>query len=316
MFVTNIKEIDEINSNRPKNEVDIGDTYSLNQININVSRVFTQELVEKMYNRKQQRNLLRKCFQSIIEPIKDKIADENIVLDVLGILALRKEMYVTSLVEILITKHDIDKSAIDIAQNIMTAGLFGLINLNIVNNNVKVYAKYSLNQQAYNILEQYQYLLPMIVEPLPVGEYKTNKGSGYLTIRNDSLILNNNHHKGDLCTEVLDLMNETPLSLNISLIKTVRNNWKNLDKQQEGETEEEYQERVKAFETYERLFMNAAAFLIHQGNEFYLTHKYDKRGRLYACGYQLNTQGNSFQKAVIELRNRETISDIIDFFKN
>lgn len=76
------------------------------------------------------------------------------------------------------------------------------------------------------------------------------------------------------------------------------------------------EERVKAFETYEKLFMKAAAFLIHQGNEFYLTHKYDKRGRLYSCGYQVSTQGNSFQKAVVELRHKEIISNKVYFFDN
>ena len=40
---------------------------------------------------------------------------------------------------------------------------------------------------------------------------------------------------------------------------------------------------------------------------FYLTHKYDRRGRCYASGYHINTQGTDYNKAVIQLAHKEEI---------
>jgi DNA-directed RNA polymerase len=43
------------------------------------------------------------------------------------------------------------------------------------------------------------------------------------------------------------------------------------------------------------------------GNEFYLTHRYDKRGRVYCQGYHISYQGNAWNKSVIELADKEII---------
>ena len=47
--------------------------------------------------------------------------------------------------------------------------------------------------------------------------------------------------------------------------------------------------------------------MVSQGNRFYLTHKVDKRGRIYAQGYHITTQGTAFKKAMIELAEPEFI---------
>jgi DNA-directed RNA polymerase len=47
--------------------------------------------------------------------------------------------------------------------------------------------------------------------------------------------------------------------------------------------------------------------MVEMGNRFYLTHRYDKRGRTYAQGYHVNTQGNCWNKAVIELADEEVV---------
>ena len=48
--------------------------------------------------------------------------------------------------------------------------------------------------------------------------------------------------------------------------------------------------------------------LAKQGNQFYLTHKVDKRLRLYAQGYHVTTQGSPFKKASIELHKEEIVN--------
>ena len=48
---------------------------------------------------------------------------------------------------------------------------------------------------------------------------------------------------------------------------------------------------------------------VFAGKDIYLTHKYDKRGRVYCQGYYISYQGTDWNKAVIELSNKEIVSD-------
>ena len=44
-------------------------------------------------------------------------------------------------------------------------------------------------------------------------------------------------------------------------------------------------------------------------NDIYLTHKYDKRGRVYCQGYYISYHGTDWNKAVLELSNKEIVND-------
>lgn len=151
-------------------------------------------------------------------------------------------------------------------------------------------------------LERYQYPLPMVVEP---KELKTNQDTGYYTSQN-SAILKRNHHEEDICLDHLNSVNKTKFRINQDVAETVRNKWRNLDKQKPDETKEEFQKRVRAFEKYDRTAHDVMAHLgLANEGEFHLTHKYDKRGRTYSQGYHVNYQGTPWNKAVIELAEGE-----------
>lgn len=87
----------------------------------------------------------------------------------------------------------------------------------------------------------------------------------------------------------------------------VKNKWKNLDKPKSGETREDFEKRRKAFLKYDKVAKDVIGLLIQEGNEFYLTHKYDKRGRVYCQGYHVTYQGAAWNKAVIEFADKELI---------
>ena len=73
---------------------------------------------------------------------------------------------------------------------------------------------------------------------------------------------------------------------------------------------EDYQKRVRAFQKYDRTARDVMTMVEVSGNgEFYLTHRYDKRGRCYSQGYHINYQGNSWNKAVVEFANGEVVDD-------
>jgi DNA-directed RNA polymerase len=47
--------------------------------------------------------------------------------------------------------------------------------------------------------------------------------------------------------------------------------------------------------------------MIKAGNQFWFTHRVDTRGRMYARGYQLNPQGNSWRKAMLILADPDYV---------
>lgn len=163
--------------------------------------------------------------------------------------------------------------------------------------------RFDISQDVQDDLDRYQYPLPMIVEPKKI---RTNEDTGYFTSHN-SVILKNNHHDEDVCLDHLNKVNGIKLKINHTTAVMIQNEWKHLDKPKPGEDRKEYQRRVKAFEKYDRTARDVMAHLEVAGNEFYLTHKYDKRGRIYAQGYHVNYQGNAWNKAVVEFVNQEVV---------
>ncbi len=155
-----------------------------------------------------------------------------------------------------------------------------------------------LSQELLQFIDNTTFQLPMVCSPEYVDH---NRKSGYLSY-NDSLILGSgNHHEGDLCLDVINLQNNIPLKLNIEFLKEqeMLPNFKIVTPEQ--------REQWEAFKhASHRIWL----LIYNQGNKFYLTNKVDKRGRLYSVGYHIQTQGNQFQKAMIELADEEIVDGI------
>ena len=153
-------------------------------------------------------------------------------------------------------------------------------------------------------LELYQYPLPMVIEPQKV---RCNRDTGYLTMRGSLILKGGNHHEDDICLDHINRVNQVALTINVDTARMVRNQWKNLDKQKEDETAKDFQDRVSAFQKYDRNAKEVMEMVFVTGDRFWLTHKYDKRGRTYAQGYHINPQGNAWNKAVVEFANKEIV---------
>lgn len=155
-----------------------------------------------------------------------------------------------------------------------------------------------LTQKLLTFIDESQYLPPMVCEPL---ELTSNFTSGHLT-HNDSLILGSgNHHDGDICLDVLNLMNRVELSLDLDFLCTV---------EEEPTFELDTQEKKDEWLKFKKQSYRFYDLIQSQGNVFHMTHKVDKRGRAYSQGYHINPQGASFKKAMIELTNAEIIEGV------
>lgn len=161
-----------------------------------------------------------------------------------------------------------------------------------------VESRIPLNDNLVDFIVNSQYLPPMVCSPLKLTH---NYSSGYLT-HNDSLVLGTgNHHDGDLCLDVLNTMNNVALKLDVDFLSTVEEDPTFVLDSQDKE------EQWAEFKRQSYMFYD---LMVQCGNQFYLTHKVDKRGRIYACGYHITTQGTSFKKAQIELANEELVTGV------
>lgn len=262
-----------------------------------------QQMLETMFNAKQTPLLIRKNIlecKPLIELIQRSGLDEEFAIDVLSQMILHKRTTVPTMVGLLRQHFKGDHQTT--AKALEIAAAKDLVDFDFEREQFVL--KYDLDPATQQLMRQYQYLPPMVIPPLEVTK---SRGSGYVTIKTDSLILQDNHHEGDICLDSINRFNNIPLSINIELVKTVRNSWKNIDKMKDGETFEDYMKRRKAFERYERDSFYTIALMESMGNQFYLTHKVDKRGRTYAQGYHINYQGNCWNKACVELAHPQLI---------
>lgn len=158
-----------------------------------------------------------------------------------------------------------------------------------------------LDEETARYAETVGYLPPMVVKPRTL---KRNYQSAYESF-NDSLILGKgNFHDGDICLDVINKKNAVPLCLNQEF----------LELEETPKREPETIDSARNFEEFKKQSSSIYKLMIGQGNEFYLTHKVDKRGRLYSQGYHISTQGSSYKKASIDLANKEIV-DVPDEYK-
>ena len=150
-----------------------------------------------------------------------------------------------------------------------------------------------LSKELIEFIINSQYLPPMVCVPRTLTN---NFTSGYLT-HNDSVILGNgNQHDGDLCLDVLNTMNSVALKLNTAFLCSL---------EETPTFAIDTAEKAHQWAAFKRQSYTFYSLIAQAGNRFFLTHKVDKRGRIYASGYHISTQGTSFKKAMIELHHEE-----------
>lgn len=298
----------------------------------------TQLLIETMYSKHQSRELIRKelmecselmdlVYDSVKAALKWQQGDyfesknkrlaeldsdifTDFFISVAGSLAQFGHAKYTQIVGMVSGMINMPpKEAIRTAGELIAIGaisdLYDVIPASFSNSgSMELVSKVSLEQKTLDLINQYQYLPPMIVPPKKVT---SNKGSGYLSIEWDSLILKKNHHDEDICLDSINRFNSVAFSLDERVIRNIRDNRKHLDAPKADETKDEYEARVASFLKMERESMRVFAMLINEGNRFYMPHKYDKRGRTYCQGYHVSYQGNTYRKAILELADKELI---------
>jgi hypothetical protein len=268
--------------------------------------------LEKIFDNNQLFSRVRTAFRNaqainFKEMMNKHEIPEDFGFDLLAQIAVHKRANVSTLVGCLRHHCDDSQATADLLEQAVKAKLlnYTLRETDFQEDCYEFVVIYEIGARLQAELDRFQYPLPMVIPPKIL---KKNRDSGYLTGKG-SVILRDNHTDEDVCLDHLNRMNQVKLALNLDVAQTIQNKWRNLDKQKSDETYDDFKKRKKAFEKYDRVAKDVLGILTHEKNEIYLTHKYDKRGRTYCQGHHVSYQGTDWNKAIIELAEKELVTD-------
>lgn len=256
--------------------------------------------LEQLFNKNQLIPRMRKEFTDckefdFVDYIKKAAMPVMFGIDLLVQMALHKRADLVTLIGCL--RHHFDDGQ-KTADAIYKAAELDLLDYDVQTETFVL--KFSISVDVQAELDRFQFPLPMIVLPMVVTN---NKETGYISSKG-SIILRQNHHDDDVCLDHVNRMNRVAFTINQNTARMVKNSWRNLDKPKAGETKKDFERRKRAFDKYDRTTKDIMALM---PDVFYLTHKYDKRGRFYCQGYHITYQGAPWNKAVIEFAEKELI---------
>jgi len=153
-----------------------------------------------------------------------------------------------------------------------------------------------LSTQLLDYIARSNYLPPMVCEPKEVTH---NYESGYLTHSDCVVLGQKNGHDGDLCLDVINKQNRVPLKLDLEFLSTVEEN---------PTFELDSPDKIQNWSQFK--YDSYHMYRLIKDQTFYLTNRVDKRGRLYAQGYHITTQGTGFKKASINFANEELVEGV------
>lgn len=172
---------------------------------------------------------------------------------------------------------------------------------------------YELSKTTRDTIYEYIYQPPMKCTPRP---WKSNYEGGLLTTDSNCILGNGNAHDMTQSldvsnklqsipwkfTEIVDMEEQTASSLTF-------HEWKDTL----SETEQLLpSKRLQQKYSQLRQQVNQSQIIYDQykTDPFYFIWKYDKRGRAYSQGYDINLQGSEFKKASIQFANEEILTGV------
>lgn len=270
-------------------------------------KVSHQVELEKLYNKNQVIQRIRTEFLNckafdFLGFLAENNIDQEFGIDLLVQMVLHKRTTLPTMVGILRKHFEPILSASQLtADMILKCAQLDLVDWDPTLR--QLILVFNISDEVQAELDRFQYPLPMVIHPHKVAD---NHDTGYIMSRN-SIILRRNHHDDDVCLDHINRMNSIAFAIDHDTAHMIKGDWKNLDKPKLGETQRDFDKRVKAFAKYDRTAKDVIDLLLTFGNRIWLTHKYDKRGRTYCQGYHVNYQGAPWNKATIELADKEII---------
>ena len=159
-----------------------------------------------------------------------------------------------------------------------------LYDINMQSDGTSILPKLKLDTDTMDKLKVLQFLPPMLQEP---NDWVSNTDGGWLWERKSILLGKGNHHDEVQAYDAVNLMQMVPWTIDIPTYVNNENPNENMDKAQ-----------------FDRVISDNLA------KPFYFVWRFDKRGRSYSSGYDLNVQSNEYGKAMLSLYNKDYITNL------
>lgn len=194
--------------------------------------------------------------------------------------------------------------------------LFHLANCDIINmtpafisdtDTVLISNNYSIGGETAKYIEMSKFTPPMVCVPQTV---KSSRDSGYLTKQKFALLKGKHQHNYPVNLSAMNKFNQIPLTLDIEYLKAVED-----EIELSVEEPKEIEKQQHQFDRYRLETYDVCMDMIRAGNEFYETHFWCGRGRTYVRGYHINSQGNSYRKAMVNFAEHTPITEDVDAWK-
>lgn len=162
--------------------------------------------------------------------------------------------------------------------------------------------KYQLDDDTLHKIHMTMYLPPMLCSPIP---WTDNRHGGHLLGSSSCILGTGNDINQSQSLDVLNKLQSIKWTLNTTML---------LEDELPKETYDltDSKEREKAQQHNARCIQSRMVYdyILANDNEFFFVWKYDKRGRMYSQGYDINLQGSEYKKATIEFANTELLTGI------
>lgn len=282
-----------------------------------------QRELEALFDKNQTASRIRREFDipeviDLYESVQDQLTEDTtyaFVLDLLVKMAIVKRAQPSTLIGMLWHHFDTrnETSSMPAMQRCADAleAAAGADLVDYIQASDQIVLRYDVPSEVQAELKRFQYPLPMVVKP---KKPRSNRENGYLNRETSkSLVVLKGHMAGDfyedadVCLDHLERANSVALTINHQVVNLIDNKWKDLDSKRPGESLEEFDKRKRAFQKYDEASRDVIDAISNLRDRFWLTHKYDRRGRVYSQGYHINYQGNEWNKATIEFANKEHV---------
>lgn len=255
--------------------------------------------IEVLVNKYNELPYLREYFRSIgaSKTLEQLGIPEKFGINLLVQIALHKRCDIGTMVGLLKNYCGSAQECADLISKAVDNSLLGWESIS-----EKLIVIFDIPEEIQHNIERFQFPLPMFVEPIRVN---TNTNTGYLTEKG-SILLGKAHHKEDVCLDHINRVNSIPLSLDLDVVENTKNIFKSLLKADVKDKAK----KTRALNKYNKHAIVISKLLVDKGNKFYVTNKYDYRGRTYSVGYYINPQGTEYNRACIKFYDEEILNEI------
>ena len=159
-----------------------------------------------------------------------------------------------------------------------------LFDIELFDDSTVILPKLKLGANTMDKLAFLQFLPPMLQIP---NDWVSNTDGGWLWERKSVILGKGNHHDETQSYDAVNLMQSVAWTIDIPTYVNNENPNDNMDKAQ-----------------FDRVITD------NLGKPFYFVWRFDKRGRSYSSGYDLNVQSNEYGKAMLSLHNKVEVTNL------